>query len=106
MANGTTLSDVIVPTLFNPYVVNRTMALSALFQSGIAVNNAEFDALASEAAPIHNMPFFEDLTGASEDVIEGHALQQRKSHQRMMYLLLLERPICGLQQIYLLHCPE
>ena len=40
MANGTTLSDVIVPALFNPYVVNRTMALSALFQSGIAVNNA------------------------------------------------------------------
>nr|DAS80178.1 MAG TPA: major capsid protein [Caudoviricetes sp.] len=78
MANGTTLSDVIVPTLFNPYVVNRTMALSALFQSGIAVNNAEFDALASEAAPIHNMPFFEDLTGASEDVIEGQDLTAKK----------------------------
>ena len=78
MANGTTLSDVIVPTLFNPYVVNRTMELSALFQSGIITNNAEFDALASEAAPIHNMPFFEDLTGASEDVIEGNDLTAKK----------------------------
>ena len=47
MANGTTLSDVIVPILFNPYVVNRTMELSGLFQSGIITNNAEFDALAS-----------------------------------------------------------
>ena len=75
---GTTLSDVIVPELFNPYVINRTMELSALFQSGIITNNAEFDALASEAAPIHNMPFFEDLSGASEDVIEGNDLTAKK----------------------------
>lgn len=32
---GTTLQDVIVPELFNPYVINRTMELSALFQCGI-----------------------------------------------------------------------
>lgn len=44
---GTTLQDVIVPELFNPYVINRTMELSALVQSGIIVNNTEFDALAS-----------------------------------------------------------
>lgn len=75
---GTTLSDVIVPELFNPYVINRTMELSALFQSGIITNNAEFDALASEAAPIHNMPFFEDLSGHSEDVIEGNDLTAKK----------------------------
>lgn len=75
---GTTLSDVIVPELFNPYVVNRTMELSALFQSGIITNNSEFDALASEAAPIHNMPFFEDLSGASEDIIEGADLTAKK----------------------------
>jgi hypothetical protein len=77
-STGTTLSDVIVPELFNPYVINRTMELSALFQSGIITNNPEFDALASEAAPIHNMPFFEDLTGASEDVIEGKDLTAKK----------------------------
>lgn len=66
----TKISDVIVPELFNPYVINRTMELSALFQSGIVVNNAEFDALASEAARTHNMPFFEDLTGESEPTVE------------------------------------
>lgn len=59
---GTTLSDVIVPELFNPYVINRTMELSALFQSGIVAHSPQFDALASEAAPVHNMPFFEDLS--------------------------------------------
>ena len=53
---GTTLQDVIVPELFNPYVINRTMELSALVQSGIIVNNTEFDALASQASPMVNMP--------------------------------------------------
>ncbi len=67
---GTRISDVIVPELFNRYVINRTMELSALFQSGIVVNNAEFDHLASEAARTHNMPFFEDLQGESEAIIE------------------------------------
>ena len=66
----TKISDVIVPELFNPYVINRTMELSAFVQSGIIVNNPEFDRLASEAARTHNMPFFEDLTGESEDTLE------------------------------------
>ena len=71
---GTTLSDVIVPELFNPYVINRTKELSAFFSSGIVSSNGEFDALASQAAPTIQMPFFEDLTGSSEQVIEGQDL--------------------------------
>lgn len=67
---ATKIADVIVPELFNPYVVNRTMELSALVQSGIIVNSPEFDRLASEAARTHNMPFFEDLTGDSEETLE------------------------------------
>lgn len=74
----TKLSDVIVPELFNPYVVNRTMELSALFNSGIVTNNQEFNQLASEAAPIHNMPFFEDLQGESEPIIEDADLTPNK----------------------------
>lgn len=75
---GTTLSDVIVPELFTKHVVQKTMELSALFKSGIVTNNAEFDRLASEAAPIHNMPFFEDLQGDSENVTEGTDLTAKK----------------------------
>lgn len=74
----TTLQDIIVPELFNPYVINRSMELSALYQSGIVSNNAEFDRLASEPAPIHHMPFFEDLTGDAEIVIEGNKLTPAK----------------------------
>ena len=66
----TKITDVIVPELFNRYVINRTMELSAFFQSGIVVNSPEFDALASEAARTHNMPFFEDLQGESEATLE------------------------------------
>lgn len=71
---GTTLKDVIVPELFNPYVINKTMEKSALLQSGIITNSSEFDSLASQAAPTVNMPFFEDLDGKSEQVIEGQEL--------------------------------
>lgn len=66
----TKITDVIVPELFNWYVINRTMELSALVKSGIIVNSPEFDQLASEAARTHNMPFFEDLTGDSEETLE------------------------------------
>lgn len=66
----TKIADVIVPELFNRYVINRTMELSAFFQSGIVVNSPKFDTLASEAARIHNMPFFEDLQGESEPTLE------------------------------------
>lgn len=74
----TKISDVIVPELFTPYVVNRTMELSAFFQSGIVVNSPEFDKLASEAARTHNMPFFEDLEGESEPTLEDVTMTAKK----------------------------
>ena len=80
---GTTLADVIVPELFTPYTVQKTMELSALFQSGIVAHSPEFDRLASEAAPVHNMPFFEDLTGDSENVVEGTDLTAAKITSKM-----------------------
>jgi hypothetical protein len=38
----TKIADVIVPELFNKYTVNRTMELSALYQSGVITNSPEF----------------------------------------------------------------
>ncbi len=75
---GTNLSDIIVPELFNPYVINKSMEKSALFQSGIVANNSEFNKLASQAAPTVNMPFYEDLTGESEQIIESTDLADNK----------------------------
>ncbi len=70
-AHCVTLADIITPELFEPYVIQKTKELSALYQSGIITNDAKFNQLASEAAQVHNMPFFEDLTGDSQDVVEG-----------------------------------
>ncbi len=74
----TKIADVIVPELFNRYVVNRTMELSEFFKSGIVVNSQEFNALASEAARTHNMPFFEDLQGESEATLEDVKMTPKK----------------------------
>ena len=60
----------IQPEVFTPYVINRTMELSALIQSGIMVNNSEFDSLASGPNTLVNMPFWEDLEGEEETVQE------------------------------------
>lgn len=88
---GTKLADVIVPELFNPYVVNKTMELSALVQSGIVVNDAEFNRLASQAAPTINMPFFEDLTGESEQIIEDADLTAKKITSKKDVAAILRR---------------
>ena len=74
----TKIADVIVPELFNKYTVNRTMELSALYQSGVITNSPEFDRLASEAARTHNMPFFEDLQGESEATLEDVKMTPKK----------------------------
>lgn len=66
MPDITRVVDVIQPEVFTPYVLNRTMELSALIQSGIAENSNEFDELASGPNLTANMPFWNDLTGDLE----------------------------------------
>ena len=66
----TRLANIIQPEIFTNYVINRTMELSELIQSGIMVNNSEFDALASGPHTLVNMPFWEDLEGEEETVEE------------------------------------
>ena len=61
----TRLSDVIVPAVFEPYAVQRTLELSNLYRSGILANDAGFDALASGEGSLFTLPFFNDLTGDS-----------------------------------------
>jgi len=62
----TIISDVIVPEVFNPYVIERTAELSAFYQSGIIARNPELDRLASSGGRLINMPFWEDLEGEDE----------------------------------------
>lgn len=87
----TKLSDVIVPALFNPYVIQRTAELSALIQCGIISTDAEFDRLASQAAPTVNMPFFADLTGESEQIIEDADLASNKIESKKDVAAIIRR---------------
>lgn len=87
----TKLTDVIVPELFNPYVIKKTMEKSALYQSGIITNDSEMDKLASQAAPIVNMPFYTDLTGESEQIIEDADLTAAKINSKQDAAAIIRR---------------
>lgn len=63
---GTKIADVIVPDVFNQYVIERTAELSAFYQSGIISHNPELDKLATAGGKLINMPFWEDLDGDDE----------------------------------------
>lgn len=63
---ATKISDVIVPTVFNPYAVQRTTQLSRLYTSGIIQTVPELNILGSSGGTTINMPFWNDLSGAEE----------------------------------------
>ena len=62
----TKIADVIVPEVFNPYVIERTAELSAFVQSGVIERDPTFDALATAGGKLINMPYWKDLSGDSE----------------------------------------
>lgn len=74
----TRIADVIVPQVFNPYVIQRTAELSALSQAGIISNSPELDALATAGGKLINMPFWNDLTGDDEVLSDTGALTPQK----------------------------
>jgi hypothetical protein len=70
----TRITNVIVPEVFNPYLIQRTAELSALAQAGIIVPDSELDKLAATGGTVLNMPFWDDLTGNSEVLSDTAAL--------------------------------
>ena len=68
------ISDIIVPIVFNPYIVQETNRLDAFVQSGVVSNDPALDALALNGGNMINMPFFNDLTGDSEELSDAAPL--------------------------------
>ena len=58
---ATVLSDVIVPEIFNPYVIERTAELSAFFSSGIVGRVTDINI--GNGGSTVQMPFWQDLAG-------------------------------------------
>lgn len=87
----TKISDVIVPEVFNPYVIERTAQLSALVRSGIIVSNPELDKLAMSGGKLINMPYWKDLTGDDEVLSDSSALTPGKISAGQDIAVLLMR---------------
>lgn len=63
---ATKIADVIVPSVFNPYSVQRTTELSRLYESGIIQTVPELNVLGMKGGTTIAMPFWKDLTGVEE----------------------------------------
>lgn len=74
----TLVSDVIVPEIFVPYVIERTAELSRIFTSGIVDQSPEFAVRAGGGGQIVNMPFWQDLSGDDQVLSDSGALTTKK----------------------------
>src|SRR3954467_1760645 len=74
----TQIADVIVPTEFEKYAIQRTAALSAFYQSGVVAADPEFDLLAAQGGLEAHLPFWNDLTGARQLLSDAAALVPQK----------------------------
>lgn len=74
----TSITDIVVPSVFLPYHIELTAQKSKLVQSGIVARDAQMDEIASGGGKIMSMPFWQDLSGYSEVMSEGAPLTPAK----------------------------
>ncbi len=74
----TAVSDIIVPDIFEPYVIERTAELTAFGESGIIETDEEISTLAGGGGRTVNMPYFKDLTGARQILSDSGSLTVNK----------------------------
>ena len=74
----TAVADIIIPTEFEKYAVERTATLSTFVQSGIIENAPEFDVLAQGGGREVKMPYWKDLTAARQILSDAATLAVNK----------------------------
>ena len=74
----TAVADIIVPTEFEKYAIERTAELAAFGQCGIVDSAPEFDAIASEGGREVKMPFWKDLTATRQLFSDSASLTVNK----------------------------
>lgn len=78
----TQISDIIKPEpIFLDSMLERSTELSRLYQSGIVQRDPAFDALAGGKGSIFDMPFWNDLSGSSEELSDSSSLTPAKLTQ-------------------------
>lgn len=74
----TAVADIIIPTEFEKYAIERTAELAAFGQCGIIEMAPEFDAIASEGGREVKMPFWKDLTATRQILSDSASLAVNK----------------------------
>jgi hypothetical protein len=74
----TLVSDVVIPEIFEGYVIERTAELAAFGQAGIISSDSEFDVLASGGGQTVKMPFWQDLSGTRQLLSDAGSLTVNK----------------------------
>jgi hypothetical protein len=74
----TSVSDIIVPTEFEKYAIERTAVLSTFGQCGIIEHAPEFDALADVGGRTVEMPFWKDLSATRQLLSDTASLSVNK----------------------------
>lgn len=91
ISTSTKISDVIVPEIFTPYVIEKTAEKSRILQSGIAVANPKLNELVTAGGVTMNMPFWQDLSGEDEVLDDNTALTPGKINAEADIACLLMR---------------
>src|SRR6266850_2707598 len=74
----TAVADIIIPTEFEKYAIERTAELSYFGQSGIVEMSPEFDALTQVGGREVKMPFWKDLTATRQLLSDAATLTVNK----------------------------
>src|SRR6476646_1094630 len=74
----TAVADIIIPTEFEKYAIERTAELSRFGDSGIIEMAPEFDALAQAGGREVKMPFWKDLTATRQILNDAGTLAVNK----------------------------
>jgi hypothetical protein len=74
----TAVADIIIPTEFERYAIERTAELSTFGQCGIVEHAPEFDALAAGGGREVKMPFWKDLTATRQLLSDSATLAVNK----------------------------
>ena len=70
----TAVADIIIPTEFEKYAIERTAELAAFGQCGIVETAPEFDEIASAGGREVKMPFWKDLTATRQLLSDSASL--------------------------------
>ena len=62
----TLVTDIVIPSIFEKYAIERTAELSNFGNCGIVEHSPTFDELASVGGQSVNMPFWQDLTATRQ----------------------------------------